>query len=873
VEIILTHENADFDAVASLLAAHKLNPASVPVLPTRLNQNVADFMTLYQNGLPFVRQADFRAKNVQHITLVDTQRLTGIRGLRRKTPLRMIDHHPLSRALQPHESFTGDTLGATTTLLIEDIRAQSLVLTSLEATLLALGIYEDTGSFVYGTTTSRDLQAASWLLEQNVAIETIRRFLIHPLSDEQQRLLETLLASAETRKIEGYTITVAATRVESYISEISSITHRLRDILDPAALFVAVEMPGSIQLVGRATGSVIDAGEIARIFGGGGHEFASAASVRDRTLDETVSIIWEQLQQNIRPATRVADLMSYGVQTVDPNRPIGEVAPQLRRIGHEGFPIVEAARVIGLLTRRDADRAIEHELNNLTVREVMTSGEVTLNKNDSVSKLEQIVVESGWGQIPVVDEKGHLIGIVTRTDLINHWARSHPPVPSQPKIISISQIEEVLSENVNILIQAIARYSQETDIPLYMVGGAVRDLMLHRRNLDIDLVVEGDAIQLANDLKAQYGGEVSSFRPFGTAKWILNEQVANALNVNVGTLPHYIDFASARNEFYEHPTALPTVYDSSIKLDLQRRDFTINTIAIQVSPADTFGRVLDFYGGLNDLQAGVVRVLHSLSFVDDPTRILRAVRLSQRLKFNIEPRTVELIQTALPMLRRITGERLRNELTLLFREQGPEHGLSQLQSLGALEAIHPAFQINTDAISACFQAARVEKYPWPIEPPLEMKDVYWHILAASIVPEQLLDWCERLMFGRSDTESFLDLSNLIHKNDQLNDEQARPSQLTRSLEGKTELALLTAWLILDSPLARERIQRYMLEWRNVQPAADGFALRAKGIPPGPCYAVVLNRLRDAWLDGDLHSSEAEQQLLTELTDEFCHDSA
>src|SRR5262249_31707917 len=154
----------------------------------------------------------------------------------------------------------------------------------------------------------------------------------------------------------------------------------------------------------------------------------------------------------------------------------------------------------------------------------------------------------------------------------------------------------------------------------------------------------------------------------------------------------HIDFAMARSEFYEYPTALPTVSSGTIEQDLHRRDFTINTLAVQVSP--TFGRVLDFYGGLSDLQAGLIRVLHDLSFEDDPTRILRAARFETRLGFQIEPHTAELIQTALPMLRRITGERVRNELLLLLREKQPERGLLALQSRGGLEAIHPAFKLD-----------------------------------------------------------------------------------------------------------------------------------------------------------------------------------
>ena len=215
----------------------------------------------------------------------------------------------------------------------------------------------------------------------------------------------------------------------------------------------------------------------------------------------------------------------------------------------------------------------------------------------------------------------------------------------------MQQFETVLGQEAAAHIQMVAKRAQQADaVNVYLVGGVVRDLLLGRANFDIDFVVEGNAIEFAEGLQGQQGGQLTAFKPFGTAKWKPTGE-----NEALG----HIDFASARYEFYEHPTALPTVYDSSIKLDLQRRDFTINTLAVQISPVSMFGRVVDFYGGVRDLEAKLIRVLHTLSFIDDPTRILRAFRFERRLGFKIEERTAELVQTALPMLGRITGERLR----------------------------------------------------------------------------------------------------------------------------------------------------------------------------------------------------------------------
>lgn len=866
MELILTHNNADFDAVASLLGAHKLHPVAVPVLPQRLNRNVAEFITLYQNGLPFVRWKDFRPSRIERVILVDTQRTPDMKNLKPDTPTTIIDHHPKSDDLGPHVTFTGDEIGSTAALLVEQIRAQKIALTSLEATLLALGIYSDTGALTYGTTTARDILAAAWLLEQNAVLDTVRRFLSPPLSDEQQQLLDALVANVDSRSVQGYTVTVCAATFDEYVPQVNSIAHRLRDVLDPEALFVIAAMPGSTQMVCRSATDAVDVGEIARAFGGGGHPRAAAAKIDDMALDDITGKLWTELESAVKPVTRVADLMSYGVQTVAVDDKINVLIHQLRRIGHEGYPVVEDGRVVGLLTRRDADRALEHGLSDTRVRDVMSSGEITLKPDDSVSALEQRMVESDWGQIPVINDDGTLIGIVTRTDLIKHWARVHPAVAPPQERIEPEQIRTVMGEPAAIMIEAISAYVRESRLNLYLVGGVVRDLLLERPNLDLDLVVEDDAIRLAEDLRALFGGEVNSYRPFGTAKWKLDESVAVALGLEpdaIHGLPDTIDFATSRNEFYEHPTALPSVYSSSIKLDLHRRDFTINTLAVQLSPEPAAYRLLDFYGGLADLRNGTIRALHSLSFVDDPTRVLRAVRFEHRLDFHIETRTSELIKTAHPMLRRITGERLRNEMNLLLRENEPERALLRLEARGILSAIHPSLTFSPYT-SEDFQRARATRADWPL-PDADEIEMLWHLLLIRLPIDEVKAIAERMMSAGAMRVSYMAAAELLADLDSLRAEDAPPSTVTARLDDIPELALLACWIIVeDDSLPRERIERYLREWRHIRPVSDGHTLREMGLPPGPRYREILIALRDARLDGLVSSDDEERRLLDQL---------
>lgn len=865
MQIILTHNNADFDAVASMLAAHKLYPDALPVLPPRLNRNVADFIELYRNGLPFIAWSELRLDDsISRLILTDTQSRPDIKKLPPQLPTLIIEHHPQERKLAAHETWMGEPLGAVTTLLVEQIRERQIHLSSLEATLLALGIYADTGNLTYGGTTSRDLEAAAWLLRHGAVLDTVRRFLSVPLDDDQHALFAQLLRSPEDRTVQGYTLTLCQTSIDRMISGINGVTEQLRDVLDPSAIFVLVKMPQSIQLVCRSTDDAVPVDEVARRFGGGGHPRAAAATIYSSTLEAARETLWNTVAEIVRPAVRVAHLMSYGIQTVDANATISKLITRIRRIGHEGYPVLDNGEVVGLLTLRDADRALEHGLTSATVRDVMRSGRITLSPEDSVTLLEQTMVNSGWGQIPVVHE-GQLLGIVTRTDLIKHWARIHPSAtPPQPRL-ELGEVAGVLGSATARLIEHISAEAQAQQITLYMVGGVVRDLLLKRQNYDLDFVVEGDAIAFAQHLQKLAGGEVHSYAPFSTAKWYFPPDFVRADGLNGSPIPEHIDFATARNEFYMHPTALPTVYSGSIKLDLGRRDFTINTLAVQLSPARNSGNILDFFGGLDDLKRRRIQVLHSLSFVDDPTRILRAVRFAQRLSFEIEPRTRDLMERALSMLRRITGERIRNEINLILAEERPEYALLDLQRMGALEGIHPAFQVSSQIVTH-FSLARSRASVADI--PVEQR--FWHLIMASIPVAQIPDLCNRLLFGQPSQRAFVDTARLLQEPALLADSSARPSQLVRVLDSISEESLRMA-LLLAQGLLHERLIRYLEEWRSLRPTTTGHTLKARGLPTGPSYRRILERLRAAWLDGEIHDAAGEAALLETLLEAPSHD--
>jgi len=532
VEVILTHENADFDAIASLLGASKLFPAATPVLPRRVNRNGRAFLALYGAELPFVEPDDLPHRKIRRAILVDTQSMTTLRGMGSDLRVDIIDHHLLDRELPPHWTYSGEPMGATTTLLVEEISARYLNLTSIEATLLLLGIYEDTGSLSYTGTTARDVRAAAWLMEQGAHLAVVNEFIHHPLAPEQRQLYDQLLEQSETHEIEGHTVIVSWAEAPGFSEEISTLAHKLRELLEPSALFVLVALDRHIQLVARSTTEDIDVSAVAAHFGGGGHNRAAAALIRARSLQAVREELLRMLPEIVRPSVTVAQVMSWGVRVLSPDDTIADAAERMRRTGHEGYPVVAEGRVIGLLTRRAVDRALQFKMAAVPVTQVMKAGSVTINSNDSVAHLQRTMIESGWGQIPVV-EGDRVVGVVTRTDLITLWGT--PPTPPRRHEVA-ARLEQAFSEPVLALVRHISQKANEMGFVPYFVGGLVRDLLLGNPIVDVDMVIEGDAIPLARRLATDLGGRVRTHKRFGTAKWLLSQrvwqQVANHVPAN-----------------------------------------------------------------------------------------------------------------------------------------------------------------------------------------------------------------------------------------------------------------------------------------------------------------------------------------------------
>lgn len=879
MHVILTHEQADFDALAAELGAYLLNEHALPVIPRRLNRNVRAFLTLYGAELPFIEARDLPPGPIRAVTLVDTQSGVTLKGMTRATTVHVIDHHQLRSDLPADWTISTDRIGATTTLFVERLQEHSESLSSIHATLLLLGIYEDTGSLTYDGTTPRDVRAAAFLLEEGASLSIVSDYLNPPLSSDQRILYDRLLAAAQTQTVHGLNIIVTQADALDVNEEISTIAHKMRDLLDPDALFLLVSTTEGIRLVARSTTDQIDVSAIAAHFGGGGHTRAAAALIKTGssaapqppTLAQLYDELLTILPQHVQPSITVRRMMSRQPRLLSPETPVKDAAFLMQRYGYEGYPVVQDGKVIGLLTRRAVDRALAHKLN-LTASELMDAGEVSVQPQDTLEHLQRVMTSSGWGQVPVVDpQNGAVIGIVTRTDLLKTLSGSRSILPG--KLNLAERLENALPAGRIAFLKLIAAQTREMHLAIYIVGGFVRDLLLERPSTDFDLVVEGDAIALARTLTSRFGGRMTSHSRFGTAKWQIGALRAKLVQgeafppgVQPADLPESLDLISARTEFYDYPTALPTVERSSIKLDLHRRDFTINTMALRLDGRH-YGELYDYWGGLTDLQLRQVRVLHSLSFVDDPTRLLRAVRFEQRFGFHIESRTLELMSSARPLTRQVSGDRLRHELNLIFMEDNVTAMLERLQVLQLLAAIHP--DLAWDNNQAVLMNETLNSIPDPI----------WEL------PERFANMCQRqalgylLWLGRLPVETIRSISDRLRFSRQLQSaleitthlwkelhqlRGASPGRIVALLDTAPTVALYALLKMHPSAEVQQMVESYMRVLRHIKPYTDGNDLRQLQLPPGPSYRQILEKLRAAWLDGTITSRDEEMTLRGEL---------
>jgi tRNA nucleotidyltransferase (CCA-adding enzyme) len=871
MEVITTHINADFDAFASMVAAKKLYPEALVAFPGSQEKNLRDFFiesTLYI--LSIERAKHIALDDITRLILVDTRqkgRIGRFGKLAESENVEVIiyDHHPSSQD-DLHGGFeVVREVGATVTLLIEEIRNRKIELNAEEATVLALGIYEDTGSFTFSSTTPFDLDAAGWLLRKGANLNIIANMMTSDLSAAQIELLHELIQESESINLHGIEVVITTAGAQNYVGDLAVLVHKYKDMENFGAIFAIVRLEDRVHLIGRSSIDEVNAGEIVSEFGGGGHSTAASATIRNMSLYEVREKLVSLLNEKVRPKQTAGEIMTKPVITVEAGQTVREAGEFLSRYQVSSLPVVGQGKIVGILHRNAVEKATHHGLDISPVSDYMNPGIVSVTPDDLIEKVLNISVEGRHRLVPVMED-GNMVGVISRSDLLEHLKLPRTSDASGP-----DDFRSVRSRNRNVrrlmderLPSRILEILKKSGVvaesrmeSLYLVGGAVRDLLLRNDNFDVDLVIEGDGIGFARELSNTLEGcRVRTHDKFRTAVLMFSDGLK-------------IDVATARLEYYSSPGALPTVETSSLKRDLYRRDFTINTLAVSLNPP-SFGIVTDFFGGHRDIKEKVIRVLHNLAFVEDPTRILRAVRFSSRFGFSIGKHTLSLMKSAMNMgiFDRVEGKRILNEIIHILFEKNPLRTLELVNSHGILYAIHPTLTLSPksrEILEASTGVLSWWKYLFSRDT-LDGWLVYFLALTEQLSDEEFSSVTQRLSFPGSRILRLIDEKNSAKHVLSMFARGFidRPSRIVESLAKFSFETLLFMMAKTAREQTRMSIAQYIQTLRHVKPVVTGDTLARMGYHPGPIYRSILNSLRDAKLDGMVKTVGDEIELVQNM---------
>jgi len=603
MEIITTHEMADFDALASLVAAKKLYPNAHLVLPGSQEKKVRDYLKESPFALEFVSANKVDPEKVGLMVVVDTKLKERIGPLGKvvdlgRASIHVYDHHP-----SHPKDLSGDLevvreTGAATTILVKILRDRGIRINPDEATLFTLGIYEDTGCFTFNSTTAEDLEAAAYLLECGTDLNEVADYVKRDLTVEQVEMLNEMIQNAEVHNFNGVDVTITTISRERYVGDLAVLAHKLKDMENLNVLFVLGRMDDRITLIARSRLSVVNVGAIAEEFGGGGHPSAASAVIKDMTLVQTKDKLLDILGGYLEKVHTAASVMVVPVLWIAPHAPIRDVEKIMVRYNINAMPVLEKedGRLLGVITRQTVEKAMYHGLGEAPVEDYMSTDVESVDPQTPLTDVERVMMEKNQRIVPVV-ENDRVVGIVSRGDVLRVLYRelSHSPQPLKENASDFPFVKNVrsilrarLPEYCNRILQQAGEVADEMGVNVYVVGGFVRDLLLRMENLDIDLVVEGgEGIAFAYLLAKRLDGRVNAHKKFQTAVVVLPDGFK-------------VDVATARMEYYEEPAALPIVQMGSIKRDLYRRDFSINAMAIKLNGENAF-HLIDFFGGQRDL--------------------------------------------------------------------------------------------------------------------------------------------------------------------------------------------------------------------------------------------------------------------------------
>ncbi len=849
--LICPHTHTDFDAFGSAIGASLLFENSFIFLPPDLEEPLYAFIEKYFPDL--LSQKDF-PPDFGRIVVVDTQSMGKV-----KCPIPfegkeivVIDHHPW------RENFTGATkiieeAGAASTIVTSLLKVRGIEVPPLVATALLAGIYEDTGYFSFVSLTEKDFQAASFLVKSGASVETVTEFVKNALNPFQLEILQLMISEGEIINLNGIVVGLVVIKSEYHIQDLSMVINHYMNAIELDAAYIVLDIGRKAMIIGRSRKSDYDVLPVIEKFGGKGHHKAASATLENIVAEEILSRLKRELISTGEERLKASDIMFSPLVTVGEGRRIEDILRLFNYYNFNVIPVINrTGKLTGLITRQIVDKLIYHGLGNAKVKDFMLTDIGAVSKGATIEEVKRVMLKKNQRFVPVVDSERRPEGGITRKELI----RIISGVEDIPGGILLSSRKDIRSIMANVLgknkiklLKSIGRVAERSGMRVFLVGGSVRDIILRKSVFDLDLVVEGDAIEVAKIFAKEYGYKFTPWEKFGAATVVVDEKL-------------HLDFSSARLEYYTPDSiSYPKVKKGSLYQDLYRRDFTINAMAASLSP-DDFGMLIDPFQGYYDIKKKIIRIIHQLSFIEDPARILRAVRFAGKLDFRIGRSTIKAIKNALEMdiFRRFPSRRLFHEFNRIMEEEKVVEIILLMERIDILNRFFRKYTYRGKKYDL-FQKVRevIKWFKLLYKGELFSSSlIYWVAFLSDVGKREKKQFLQIIQIPDEDVKKIKKIYEEVRKMEQILSNKPSMGDVVIKLRGFSLESILYYFSLTEDENKKKLLSSYLQEGRYMKIEITGKILLEMGFPEGPIIGSILEDILRAKINAGLKGLEEEK---------------
>lgn len=833
--LIVPHSESDFDTIAASIGLSYILEPSLILIPDKKSKSVYEFIKKYFSKFEKITTKDIK-EEIFEIILVDNQYFyrTELPEEYKKLPLQIYDHHPLSKECENGKKHI-KPYGSTSTIITEIIKRKKIKIPKTVATLLLCGIYEDTGYLSFPTTMEKDLEMAAYLFKIGGDIETVSKYVKNSLEPAQIKLLQELIEKTKVLEVNKFQVGIVNHRLEKFIPDFSLVLNHLIQAMGIDAVFFILGLKDHSLVIGRSKTKKFSILNIIKKLNGSGHISAASAKVQADIYTTTTKI--KELITDLEESPIIAEkIMFYPLITIGEGRTISDAQMLLTRYNINTLPVInKSGKITGLITRQIVDKTKYHKLENSKVTNFMIYDFKTINKNSNIEEIKEIIIGDNQKFLPVTDKKMHPVGGITRKELMravfnitNNSLNKKLNYYKKKNLTSL--FEEIYEKKQVLLFQSLSEIAEKNKNKIFLVGGPVRDLLLKEKSFDIDIVVEGNAVKVAKDFAKLNKFKVKIWDRFETATVYIDNNF-------------HFDFTTARIEYYEKGGMLPIVKKSSILQDLYRRDFTINSMAISLNK-NSFGCLIDPFSGYNDLKTKTIRIINTISFIEDPARIFRAVRFAGRLNFHFGKGTEQNLKSSLKkdILQNIKNYRLYHEFNKIMIEDKVYEIFILIKKYKILKYLINDFTFTEELISSIKNQQSVIEWHKLLYTGDKIKkaEIFWYTLESFLNKKQIENLHKTILFPKDKEEVIRSLQKEKKSICKKISQVKTPGEMTLLLNKIKLETVLIILSIIKNDTTRKLIVNYIIKNRYIFTEINGNDLRELGINPGPQFRKILD---------------------------------